>query len=161
MIATSLLIRKIEMRLLSLVTVLLLLLSACVEENVEWIDVPLAENVYYDSEPDYRTDTIEIPVFANSDLEYMLDMQAGNSVAYNWEANNLADPESLLAEFHGHTVRTSEEPGDVMFYKQGRGEASNGYLVAPFNGVHGWYLSNETNTDITVLLSLAGFYEIP
>jgi hypothetical protein len=48
-----------------------------------------------------------------------------------------------------------------MFYKQGRGDTSNGYLVAPFNGVHGWYLSNETNNDIKVLLKLSGFYTIP
>ena len=139
----------------------MLLLSACTEEVIEWIDVPLTENTYFDNEPVYRTDTIEIPIYANADLEYMVDMQVGNSVAYSWEAVDLTDPQSLLAEFHGHTVRTSEEPGDVMFYKQGRGDTSSGYLVAPFNGVHGWYLSNETNSDIKVLLKLSGFYTIP
>ena len=139
----------------------MLLLSACTEEVIEWIDVPLTENTYLDNEPVYRTDTIEIPIYANADLEYMVDMQVGNSVAYSWEAVDLTDPQSLLAEFHGHTVRTSEEPGDVMFYKQGRGDTSSGYLVAPFNGVHGWYLSNETNSDIKVLLKLSGFYTIP
>ncbi|KRO71511.1 MAG: hypothetical protein ABS27_03740 [OM182 bacterium BACL3 MAG-121001-bin29] len=139
----------------------MLLLSACTEEVIEWIDVPLTENTYFDNEPVYRTDTIEIPISANADLEYMVDMQVGNSVAYSWEAVDLTDPQSLLAEFHGHTVRTSEEPGDVMFYKQGRGDTSSGYLVAPFNGVHGWYLSNETNSDIKVLLKLSGFYTIP
>ncbi len=139
----------------------MLLLSACTEEVIEWIDVPLTENTYFDDEPMYRTDTIEIPISANADLEYMLDMQVGNSVAYSWEAVDLTDPQSLLAEFHGHTVRTSEEPGDVMFYKQGRGDTSRGYLVAPFNGVHGWYLSNETNSDIKFLLKLSGFYTIP
>ena len=139
----------------------MLLLSACTEEVIEWIDVPLTENTYFDDEPMYRTDTIEIPISANAELEYMLDMQVGHSVAYSWEAVDLTDPQSLLAEFHGHTVRTSEEPGDVMFYKQGRGDTSRGYLVAPFNGVHGWYLSNETNSDIKVLLKLSGFYTIP
>ena len=139
----------------------MLLLSACTEEVIEWIDVPLTENTYFDNEPVYRTDTIEIPISANADLEYMVDMQVGNSVAYSWEAVDLTDPQSLLAEFHGHTVRTSEEPGDVMFYKQGRGDTSSGYLVAPFNGVHGWYLYNETNSDIKVLLKLSGFYTIP
>ena len=139
----------------------MLLLSACTEEVIEWIDVPLTENTYFDNEPVYRTDTIEIPISANADLEYMVAMQVGNSVAYSWEAVDLTDPQSLLAEFHGHTVRTSEEPGDVMFYKQGRGDTSSGYLVAPFNGVHGWYLSNETNSDIKVLLKLSGFYTIP
>jgi len=152
--------RTISLKLLSLISAMLLL-SACTEEVIEWIDVPLTENTYFDDEPMYRTDTIEIPISANADLEYMLDMQVGNSVAYSWEAVDLTDPQSLLAEFHGHTVRTSEEPGDVMFYKQGRGDTSRGYLVAPFNGVHGWYLSNETNSDIKFLLKLSGFYTIP
>ena len=146
---------------LSGLAVALLILSACTDEDVEWIDIPLSENVYYDSLPEYRSDTVEIPLFANSDLEYMLDMRQGNSVAYNWEATDLQDTESLLVEFHGHTIRTSDDPGDVMFYKQGRGDSSSGYLVAPFDGVHGWYLSNETNNDITVVLTLSGFYKIP
>ncbi|PHR90770.1 MAG: hypothetical protein COA78_34465 [Blastopirellula sp.] len=161
MIITSLRTRNIELKLFSLI-IATLLLSACAdEEEVEWIDVPLAENVFYESQPDYREDVVEIPLFANSDLEYMLDMQAGNSVSYNWEARDLTDPELLLAEFHGHTIRTTEAPGDVMFYKQGRADSSSGYLVAPFSGVHGWYLSNETGNDITVILTLSGFYQIP
>lgn len=135
--------------------------SSCSTENVEWIDVPLSQNTYFDAQPLYREDVVEIPLSANSDLEYMLDMGKGHSVVYQWEAIDLPDADTLLAEFHGHTIRTTDAPGDVMFYKQGRSDASSGYLVAPFDGVHGWYFSNETDTDTKVLLSLSGFYEIP
>ena len=76
-------------------------------------------------------------------------------------STDISDPELLLAEFHGHTVRDSEEPGSVMFFKRGRAETSRGYLVAPFDGVHGWYFSNESHSDITITLSLSGFYTIP
>lgn len=138
----------------------LLGLSACVSEPVAWITVPLADNVYFDAPADYRTDEIEIPVPANSDLEYMLDMQQGYSVSYQWESSDVSDPELLLAEFHGHTVRMSTAPGDVMFYKQGRERTSNGYLVAPFDGEHGWYFSNETTSTINITLSLSGFYTL-
>ena len=137
------------------------ILSACSSQNVEWIDVPLADNVYFEDRPEYRAEQIEIPVPAESDLEYMLDMKQGYSVAYQWSSSEITNSELLLAEFHGHTVRDSEEPGNVMFYKQGRGDASNGYLVAPFDGVHGWYFSNETNSDINITLSISGFYTIP
>ncbi len=136
-------------------------LLSCTEEAVEWIDVPLAENVFFESRPVYNSDTIQIPVSANSDLEYMLDMKQGGAVAYHWQAQELSDPQLLLAEFHGHTIRTSEAPGDVMFYKQHRNESSQGYMVAPFDGVHGWYFSNESDTDIDVSLTLSGFYTIP
>lgn len=141
-----------------LASLLVATVAACTAEDVEWIDVPLAENVFFDAPAEYRTEIVEIPVLANADLEYMLDMKTGYAVSYSWEAKDLNDPEKLLAEFHGHTVRTSDAPGDVMFYKQGRAESSAGYLVAPFDGVHGWYLSNETSEDILVTLSLSGFY---
>ena len=130
-------------------------------QPVEWIDVPLADHVYFATRPAYRAEQVEIPVPANSDLEYMLDMKRGYSVSYEWRSTDISDPELLLAEFHGHTVRDSEEPGSVMFFKRGRAETSKGYLVAPFDGVHGWYFSNESDSDITITLSLSGFYTIP
>jgi hypothetical protein len=141
--------------LLSLIT-----FSACNQEPVEWVDVPLSENVYYDEVREVQSNIVEIPVPANSDLEYMLTMKQGNSVSYRWQASDLSDPELLLAEFHGHTIRESDAPGEVMFYKQGRGENSEGYLVAPFDGEHGWFLANETDQDINVSLTLTGFYQI-
>ncbi len=140
---------------------LCLISPACVSLPVEWIDVPLADNIYFEARPVYRTDWVEIPVPANSDLEYMLDMKQGYSVSYQWRSTDISNPELLLAEFHGHTVRDSEEPGNVMFFEQGRGDTSDGYLVAPFDGVHGWYFSNETGSDISITLSLSGFYTIP
>ena len=139
----------------------MIFLSSCTDDELEWIDVPLSENTYYDYQPEYRTDTVEIPLFANSSLEYMLDMRAGYSVVYDWKADEFQSADALLAEFHGHTIRTSDAPGDVMFYQQGRSDSANGYLVAPFDGVHGWYFSNETNEDTKILLNLSGFYEIP
>ncbi len=148
-------------RLTSLTVVLCLALAACASEPVEWIDVPLFDNTHFDVSPEYRADEIEISVPANSDLEYMLDMKQGYSVSYKWNSADISDPELLLAEFHGHTIRLSDEPGEVMFYKQGRGEAASGYLAAPFDGVHGWYFSNETDSDIRITLSLSGFYAIP
>ena len=65
-------------------------------------------------QPAPLTSSLEIPVPANSDLEYMLDMKRGYSVSYEWRSTDISDPELLLAEFHGHTVRDSEEPGSVQ-----------------------------------------------
>jgi hypothetical protein len=137
-----------------------LVLPACASVPVEWVDVPLADNVYFEANAVYQTDQVEIPVPANSALEYMLDMKQGHSVSYLWRSTDISNPELLLAEFHGHTVRDSEAPGDVMIFKESRGDTSDGYLVAPFDGVHGWYFSNETDSDINIALSLSGFYTI-
>jgi len=136
-------------------------ISACTSQPVEWIDVPLAENVYFEDRPEYLSDQVVIPVPANSDLEYMLEMKQGYSVSYEWLSIDVTNPELLLAEFHGHTIRTSDEPGNVMFYKQGRGNSETGYLVAPFDGEHGWYFSNESDMDLSITLTLSGYYTIP
>lgn len=137
-----------------------LALVACSNEEVDWIDIPLGDNVFYDEQAEFRSDVIEIPVFALKDLEYKLHMKQGHAVTYSWEAVGLNDPEKLLIEFHGHTVRETEAPGDLMFYKVGRSDSSSGYLVAPFEGIHGWYFSNETGEDINVILTVSGFYEL-
>ena len=135
-------------------------LSACSEEAVDWIDIPLADNVFYEDTAEFRSDVIEIPLFGLKDLEYKLNMKEGHAISYSWEAVGLSDPEKLLFEFHGHTIRETEAPGDLMFYKVGRSESSRGYLVAPWEGIHGWYFSNETSEDIKVMLTVSGFYEL-
>lgn len=135
-------------------------LLACSNEEVEWIDIPLPDNVFYDEQAGFRSDVIEIPVFGLKDLEYKLNMKQGHAITYSWEAVGLNDPEKLLIEFHGHTIRETEAPGDLMFYKVGRSDSSSGYLVAPFEGIHGWYFSNETDEDINVILTVSGFYEL-
>ena len=137
-----------------------LALVACSSENVEWIDIPLPDNVFFGEQAQFCSDVIGIPVFALKDLEYKLNMKQGHAITYSWEAVGLNDPEKLLIEFHGHTIRETEAPGDLMFYKVGRSDSSSGYLVAPFDGIHGWYFSNETGEDINVILTVSGFYEL-
>lgn len=143
-----------------LLLLLCISLGACSSEELEWIEVPLQDNVFFQQELESQSDSIEISLFAGADLEYKLGMQGGNAVSYNWQAVNLENPEDLLVEFHGHTIRETEAPGDVMFYKIGRYDSSSGYMVAPFDGIHGWYFANESNNDIVITLNVSGFYEL-
>ena len=136
------------------------MLMSCEEEAVDWIDIPLPDNVFYEDRPEFNSDVIEIPLFALQDLEYKLDMKVGGAITYHWQADNLPEAEFLLTEFHGHTIRETEAPGDLMFYKVGRGASSEGYLVAPWDGIHGWYFSNESNQDINITLTVSGFYSL-
>ncbi|NKB33307.1 MAG: hypothetical protein GKR91_09425 [Pseudomonadales bacterium] len=135
-------------------------LLSCEQEEGEWIDIPLPDNVFYQDRPEFNSDVIEIPLFALQDLEYKLDMKEGGAITYHWQANNLPEEDLLLTEFHGHTIRETEAPGDLMFYKVGRGDSSEGYLVAPWDGIHGWYFSNESNQDINIILTVSGFYAL-
>ena len=133
---------------------------SCAAKPSDWIDVPLRNGVFYQQRFEFKSSVIEISLGAQQDLEYMLNMKQGGSISYAWQANDLLAPEFLLAEFHGHTIRDSDAPGEVMFYKEGRNDSSEGYLVAPFDGIHGWYFSNESTEDINITLNLSGFYSL-
>jgi hypothetical protein len=126
----------------------------------DWNELPLASGVFREYAAEYRTDVIDIPLGSSGELEYKLGMQEGDSIVYQWDALDLADPTQLYAEFHGHTERVGDAPGDLMFYRKAAGGSERGALVAPFSGIHGWYLRNDTDEPIVVRLKVSGFYEI-
>ena len=127
--------------------------------QVEWNELPLADGVFREYTTDYRTDVIEIPLGPLEELEYKLGLNEGDAIVYQWDAVDLKDPEMLWAEFHGHTPPVNNA-GDLMFYRKATGATERGTLVAPFTGIHGWYLRNDSEQPIVVQLQVAGFYEL-
>jgi hypothetical protein len=136
-----------------------LALASAASSQVEWNELPLADGVFREYTTDYRTDVIDIPLDPLEELEYKLGLNEGDSIVYQWDAVDLRDPEKLYAEFHGHTPPV-DNVGDLMFYRKASGATERGTLVAPFTGIHGWYLRNDTESRIVVRLKVAGFYEL-
>jgi hypothetical protein len=110
-----------------------------------------------------RTDTVEIPLAASGDadqgdnLEWKVRMKQGDTLVYSWSV--AAPAEEFYSDFHGETAPTPEV--NVVTYKKGTGIESHGSMVAPFDGIHGWYLQNQSQQPVTVRLKLSGFYEMP
>jgi hypothetical protein len=136
-----------------------LALIGVASSQVEWNEMPLADGVFREYTADYRTDVIDIPLDPLEELEYKLGLNEGDSIVYQWDAVDLKDPDMLYAEFHGHTPPVNNA-GDLMFYRKATGGTERGTLVAPFTGIHGWYLRNDTEAPIVVRLKVAGFYEL-
>jgi hypothetical protein len=126
----------------------------------DWIEVPLPDGTFREAAAVYRTDTIDIPLEAFGELEYKLGLNEGAAIVYEWNVLEISDPKLLYAEFHGHTERVGAAPGTLMFYRKASGGSERGALVAPFSGIHGWYLKNETDDAIVVRLNVAGFYDL-
>ncbi len=110
----------------------------------------------------WRSDTIEIPLAAGGDpqhgdeLEWKLRMKAGQALVYAWTVE--ASSAEFYADFHG---QSDPAPAvHVTSYKAGLGNAENGALVAPFDGIHGWYLQNQSEHAVVVRLRVAGFYTL-
>ena len=147
------------MRNAAIVVVAGLALATAASSQVEWNEMPLADGVFREYTTDYRTDVIDIPLGSLEELEYKLGLNEGDSIVYQWDAVDLKDPAMLYAEFHGHTEPVNNV-GDLMFYRKATGATERGTLVAPFTGIHGWYLRNDTEAPIVVRLKVAGFYEL-
>ena len=141
------------------ISAMVLCLTSCGETPpTEWIEVPLSEHTYISGNREFRQADFDILVLRNASLEFKLGLNQNDAITYSWTVA-MEQPELLSAEFHGHTERVGEEPGTVMFYKIHNVGAESGSLVAPFDGIHGWYLDNQSDEDITVKLKVAGFFE--
>jgi hypothetical protein len=115
----------------------------------------------------FRSDRIDIPLTSAevdpeaSELEYKVRMKAGDSLVYSWSVSGIANPEEFYSDFHGETPAGPGNPtAKVVEYRQATGVASNGVLIAPMAGVHGWYLQNQSVKPVVVHLKLSGFYEL-
>ena len=124
-----------------------------------WREYPLRDGVIAIRPTKWRTDVIDVPVPAGKGLEYKLTMKKGETLVYNITYRTLADPKQMLSEFHGHTPQVNGV-GDLMFYSKADGSPQSGSLTAPWDGIHGWYLKNDSAGDVVAKLELAGFYEL-
>jgi hypothetical protein len=110
----------------------------------------------------FRSDVVEIPLFPKdagagpSQLEYKVRMKTGETLIYSWEADG-AGADDFFFDLHSETDGTDVQ---VVEFKQATGSRSDGSLVAPIDGVHGWYWQNRSTKPIVVRLKMAGFYEL-
>jgi hypothetical protein len=111
----------------------------------------------------FRTDTVEIALAAagdaegTDDLEWKVRMHSGATLVYSWSVD--APAEEFYSDMHGESAPMPEVK--VVTYRKGSGIGSNGAIVAPFDGIHGWYLQNQAERPVVVKLQLSGFYELP
>ncbi len=135
-----------------------LALAGTALSQVKWNEMALPDGIFREYRTDYRNDVIDIRLEGGGELEYKLGLNQGDSIVYQWDAE-LKDPKLLYAEFHGHTEPVNGA-GDLMFYRKATGATERGVLTAPFTGIHGWYLRNDSDEPLVVQLKVAGFYEL-
>lgn len=134
----------------------------------------------------FRSDVIAIELDSMDrsggryEIEYKVHMQKNASLVFEWEAIGTQEPEDFYYDFHGHTlvqtgVPKTDRPKDyedkseapasdgsmtVAIYKQDSAQSARGALVAPFDGIHGWYFQNSAAGKVTVRLRISGFYDL-
>jgi hypothetical protein len=109
----------------------------------------------------FRSDVVEVPLGGPRDLflmglEYKVTMSKGDLLMYSWSA-----PTNIFVQAHGH----SADPGPdgrtvVVNYSQETVRARSGVLVAPMDGIHGWFFRRTTREPATVTVRISGFYQL-
>ncbi|HKZ74478.1 MAG TPA: hypothetical protein VJ011_10455 [Steroidobacteraceae bacterium] len=124
-----------------------------------------AEARYYATP--FRSDFVDIPLTASGDfhgeneLEYKVRLKAGSTLVYSWSVPGISNPEEFYFDLHGEAA--AKEPGGeptIVQYRQATGTQSSGMLVAPLDGIFGWYLQNQSTNPVVVRLNLSGFYDL-
>ena len=90
----------------------------------------------------FRTDTVDLTVAAQGELNYRVGMQAGATLVYAW-----ATPkgQKVTWEFAGHKT-------------DGASEAHSAF-VAQSSGWYRWHWKNPNGRAVAIRLKLSGYYE--
>ena len=99
--------------------------------------------------PTWR-DEVSYTLAPTQGIEIKLVMSEGARAAFEWTANGAV----LNFDTHG------DGGGQSVTYEQGRGVPDqSGELVAAFDGNHGWFWRNRTDTPVTFTLRTRGEYD--
>ena len=104
--------------------------------------------------PLYRADTRQITLQPGEGLEFKTRLEKGAALIYSWKTQQ---GEKIDHEFHGEPLQAKADEYESYILEKQVSE-SNGALIAPFAGTHGWYWSNKNKTPVTVMLNASGFY---
>lgn len=117
-------------------------------------DMPLAGVALTRASTNLRQDSLTVVVPAFEGVEVKADMQAGQSLAFDWRT----DGDQLYTDMHGEPPNAGKNEF-TSYWKEKQQSAGQGTLVAQFEGTHGWYWQNMSEEDVTVTVDVSGFYQ--
>ena len=113
------------------------------------------EQFAYSTDAPFRTETIEIPMQGDEELEYKFQMRKGQMLMYTWNSGETP----MYYEFHAEPTEGVYPDKYYMSYQIGDGSTGgHGTLVAPFTGNHGWYFLNLSEHPVTIKMVISGYY---
>jgi len=111
---------------------------------------PAPDGPVFSRNDGYRTDARTLTLSGYGTLEFKYALDEGAAMIYDWTASDIVG-------FDFHTEPASNPDASESFDK-GEAAARRGAYVAPYAGIHGWYWKNNTDHDVTITLTSAGFY---
>ena len=100
-----------------------------------------------------KTNQMSVTLKPGEGTEIKLEVLKGKSVSYEWTA--VGGP----VNFDTHGEPYNGEKGYFHSYSKGKQVKSDkGEFTAIFDGTHGWFWRNRSNSDVTISLRTAGDY---
>ncbi len=98
-----------------------------------------------------KTDEMTVTLKPGESVEIKMEMSKGARVKYEWMTNGGA----VNHDTHGEGASKA-----FISYKKGTNVMGDaGELIADFDGSHGWFWRNRSQTDVTVTLKTNGEYQ--
>ena len=106
-------------------------------------------------ESGYRDDRIEVSLESGEGIEYKAVLSTGEPLLFSWQASG----GEVYTDLHAEPGNKSDFPEKYWLrYDESEATGGHGYLIAPFDGNHGWYWLNRNIGPVTVQLEVSGFY---
>lgn len=98
-----------------------------------------------------KSDEMTVTLKPGEAAEIKLEMAKGAKVKYEWTATG---------GVVNHDTHGDNPQKQFISYKKGAGVSGDtGDLVADFDGSHGWFWRNRSQTDVTVTIKASGAYQ--
>ncbi|MDO1434431.1 MULTISPECIES: transmembrane anchor protein [Pseudomonas] len=102
--------------------------------------------------PGVKADYMTLTLKPGEGREIKLEMRKGSTASYEWTTTGPVNHDT-----HGETYNAAQ--GDFHSYSKAKQVKSDkGEITALFDGTHGWFWRNRTNSDVTVSLKTSGDY---
>ena len=100
------------------------------------------------------TRTMQIAIPAGSQIDVKVKLERGKVILYTWQT----DKGAVYADYYGQDPTLGDDFW-VRYEELHEGATSSGSLTAPFTGEHGWYWLNYNTFDVTITLTVSGYFD--
>jgi len=102
----------------------------------------------------FRTDETRITLGWREGAEIKASMVRGQRFVFSWTAEGGA----VDVDMHGEA--TNAPNGEfTSYWKEDQQHSGHGAFEAPFDGTHGWFWQNFSQTPVTITVKTSGYYQ--
>ncbi|HYW14590.1 MAG TPA: hypothetical protein VE891_00360 [Allosphingosinicella sp.] len=100
------------------------------------------------------TGRVQLTLAPGQGEEVKATMNAGDELTYDWSTGGGT---VIRYELHGEPIPAKGD--EFTSFEKASAAGAKGKFRAPFDGTHGWYWRNNTNSPVTVTVSATGTFQ--